>query len=153
MISKYGNLNMKIKTILIVEDNFDDLLLLKEFLKNELSQEIKILEAKDGQEAIDKVKQNEPELILLDLNLPKVNGSEVLREVKRDIRFRHIPVIIFSSSNAYSDISESYRDYANAYLVKPYGIQQLKETLSAIKAFWIDTVVIDKGYDNGSMKE
>lgn len=144
---------MRVNKILLVEDNQDDLYILKEVLGDELNKDIELIEAKDGQEAIDKIRKEAPNLIILDLNLPKVNGSEVLREVKKDENLKHIPVIIFSSSNAYSDVTESYKQYANAYLVKPYGISQLQNTLKAIKKFWIDSVVIDKNDGFRGIKE
>jgi chemotaxis family two-component system response regulator Rcp1 len=81
-----------------------------------------------------------PDLILLDLNLPKKDGRETLEEIKRDRSFRRIPVIIFTSSEAAKDIAISYDLGANAYIVKPVDLERFTEIVRAIEHFWFEVV-------------
>ncbi|MBI3651161.1 MAG: response regulator [Acidobacteria bacterium] len=128
--------------ILMVEDNPGDVLLIKEALKE--GQVLKSLSvARDGAEAIAFLYREgqfaaaiSPDLILLDLNLPKMNGYEVLEEIKNHPDLRRIPVIIFTSSQSEQGIAQAYDLHANAYLVKPMDIRQFLATVKAIKEFW-----------------
>lgn len=135
------------KYILIVEDNPDDEeLILMAFRKNEINTEIVIM--RDGAEALDflfrKGKfQNEPfnglpSLIILDLKIPKVDGSEVLHYIKSDQLTVNIPVIILSSSGEKNDIHNSYKSGANSYLIKPIDFNEFKTLVYCINKFWID---------------
>jgi CheY-like chemotaxis protein len=81
-----------------------------------------------------------PDLILLDLNLPKKSGREVLEEIKQDDTLRHIPVVILTTSQAERDILESYRLRANAYVSKPVDLEQFLQVVSAIEHFWLQIV-------------
>lgn len=78
-----------------------------------------------------------PELILLDLNMPRINGWEVLRQVKGDSRLRRIPVVIFSSSARDTDVMQSYDLGANAYVVKPINFELFRQSIRAIEEFWL----------------
>src|SRR6185369_1981831 len=111
--------------ILLVEDNPGDVLLIKEVMKTSKFP-IHWTYARDGEIALNMLRggetfsgQGEPDIVLLDLNLPKVDGREVLREVKKDEKLKHIPILILTSSNNSLDISTAYQDKANFYLVKP----------------------------------
>ncbi len=81
-----------------------------------------------------------PDLMLLDFNLPGRSGVEVLELVKSDEALRAIPVVMFSNSNAGSDVASAYRHHANAYLLKPMEYADIKESLTALLAFWLDWV-------------
>ncbi len=83
-----------------------------------------------------------PALVLLDLNLPRVDGRDVLTAIKTDLDLRTIPVIILTTSSAPSDIELAYREHANCYLVKPLGFMALAHTIESISAFWLDTATL-----------
>jgi|SRR5579884_961501 len=134
--------------LLIIEDNPGDVRLLEEAF-DELHANVKIQVAKDGAEGIDAVgragaggKEAAPDLILLDLNLPKVSGHEVLNKIKSDPRTRHIPVIILTSSRAESDVRRAYQGHANACLRKPSTLEGLLTTARDVKNFWMETATL-----------
>jgi len=81
-----------------------------------------------------------PDLILLDLNLPRKNGREVLEEIKTDPAFQHIPVVILTTSRAEQDVLESYRLRANAFVTKPVDLDQFLKVVSSIEQFWLEIV-------------
>lgn len=83
-----------------------------------------------------------PDLVLLDLNLPRVHGREVLAEIKQDPDLRRIPVVIFSSSAAERDIAQSYDLHANSYVVKPLDYQGLQEMVQTIERYWMSLVAL-----------
>lgn len=130
--------------ILLVEDNEGDILLTTEALE-----EGKILNklsiARDGREALDFLNKTgkfedaqSPDLILLDVNLPRYNGHEVLRYIKGHDSFKHIPVIMLTTSSSQKDINESYSNHANCYITKPIEVNDFMEAVSKIKDFWIN---------------
>jgi CheY-like chemotaxis protein len=133
--------------LLIIEDNPGDVRLLEEAF-DELRANIKIQVARDGAEGIEIVsggnpnKEGSPDLILLDLNLPKISGHDVLVKIKSDPRTRHIPVIILTSSRAESDVRRAYQSHANAYLRKPSTLEGLLNTARDIKNFWMETATL-----------
>jgi two-component system, chemotaxis family, response regulator Rcp1 len=133
--------------LLIIEDNPGDVRLLEEAF-GELHANVKIKVAKDGAEAIalvagnSQAKEPSPDLILLDLNLPKINGHDVLVKIKSDPRTRHIPVIILTSSRAESDVRRAYQSHANAYLRKPSTLEGLLNTARDVKNFWMETATL-----------
>lgn len=96
--------------------------------------------ARDGAEALEFLQTHTPDLILLDLNLPKIDGREVLARIKEDQRLRHVPVIIVTSSQAEEDIAKSYRLNANAYVTKPIDPAAFLKAVNAIGQFWLDIV-------------
>ncbi|MEI9946845.1 MAG: response regulator [Chitinophagaceae bacterium] len=131
---------MKEVKILLVEDNEGDILLTREALKEaRIKNEIRV--AMDGQEALDILSGDElPDLILLDINLPKIDGLEVLATIKKDDRLKRIPVIVLSTSSAESDISASYNNYANCFITKPVDLAKFIGVVKTIEDFWISIV-------------
>jgi len=136
--------------ILIIEDNPGDVRLLKDALK-ELKAPVDIRVATDGAEGLRITFNTNPEtgpwapdLIFLDLNLPKVSGHEVLARLKADPDKRSIPVIVLSSSRAETDINRAYDAHANAYIRKPTSLDDLMNAVRGLKSFWIDTVRLPK---------
>ncbi len=136
-------------SILIAEDNPGDVFLMKRIL-SKLFFEHTIAIATDGEEALDylykSIGQGElhtkPHFILLDLNLPKIDGREVLVRIKQDDSLKSIPVIVFSSSQAVKDISNVYGLHANCYVVKPYDLDEYNEVLESVCKFWAKTAVL-----------
>lgn len=133
--------------ILLVEDNEGDIVLTKEaFQESQMITEISV--AKNGQEALDFLYQKgihatskKPDLILLDLNMPIINGQEVLKKIKSDPELRKIPVIILSISSNKKDIETAYLNYANSYLKKSNEIDEFMETALKIEDFWLQLSV------------
>lgn len=132
--------------VLIVEDNPGDVRLIKEAYQ-EADGAIITAVAKDGIEALDYlfrrgsfVEAWQPDLMMLDLNLPKKSGHEVLAAVKADANLKQIPVIVFSSSSAPTDVTGAYRQGANCYVTKPADLDELFLTISWIDRFWLGSV-------------
>lgn len=132
--------------ILLVEDNEGDILLTKEALnQGKIINTISVV--KDGKEAINYMEKNSPytesllpDLILLDINLPKMNGHEVLQNLKSNNNFKQIPVIMFTTSSSERDILKSYKNYANCYITKPVEVDDFLDTIKSIENFWIGIV-------------
>jgi CheY-like chemotaxis protein len=124
--------------ILLIEDNRGDVLLTrKAFQSAKIENHLSVAES--GEAALAQLKREGgalPDLILLDLNLPRMNGREVLAEIKVDARLRHIPVIILSSSAAEQDIARSYALHASAYIVKPVNLDRFREAVATIEQFF-----------------
>lgn len=134
------------KTILLVEDNPDDeLLILRELRKSNIANEIEV--ARDGAEALDYLfAQGEfsgrdphdmPQVVLLDLKLPKVDGLEVLERLRGDERTRYLPVVVLTSSDEERDMIESYRLGANSYVRKPVDISQFNDAVKQLGLYWL----------------
>ena len=126
--------------ILLVEDNPDDVeLTLRAFKKHNLANHITV--ARDGENALDIIfqrgKESRPDLILLDLNLPMVNGMEVLRQIKENPKTKVIPVIILTSSKEENDLSESYRLGANSYIRKPVNFEKFIGVVMQLGLYWL----------------
>jgi len=126
--------------ILLVEDNPADISLTKEALnKSEIIHDLHVV--RNGVEALNFLeKKIRPDLILLDLNLPKMTGLEVLKEIKEDEKFRRIPVVILTISGNYEDLIKAYDLHANCYINKPLEIKDLYEIMSSIVNFFFKTV-------------
>jgi two-component system response regulator len=127
--------------IMLVEDNAADVRLTVEAFK-EARVANRLHVARDGVEAIRMLRESDtatprPDLILLDLNLPRKDGREVLKEIKQDDALRHIPVVILSTSQAEQDILHSYRLGANAFITKPVEIDQFFEAVRSLEQFWL----------------
>lgn len=137
--------------ILLIEDNPGDVELTREAL-TESGKIMNHLEvAIDGEQALDYLYQRgefansvRPDLILLDLNLPKLDGRDVLKVVKEDHDLSKIPVIILSSSEAASDIQKSYQLHANCFVTKPVQLDDFIRVVQTIESFWIDIVRLPK---------
>jgi two-component system, response regulator len=130
------------KTILLVEDNADDRnFTIRAFKKNKFPNPVAV--ACDGAEALtmllrdDHGAQDSPALVLLDLNMPKVNGLEVLRRIRADPRTRLIPVVILTSSQLDEDIRQAYDLGANGYVLKPVNLSEFNEAILAVGTFWL----------------
>lgn len=134
--------------ILLVEDNEGDIVLTKEaFEENKIVNKISV--AKDGKEAIDLLnslveigKTELPDLILLDINLPKKNGHEVLYEIKKNDQLKHIPVVILTTSSSKQDIMLAYKNYANCYITKPVDLNEFINAISSIENFWFEIITL-----------
>ncbi len=137
---------MKPIEILLVEDNPGDARLTREALaqskvRNNLNH------ARDGEEAMAFLRRQgtfgsapTPDLVLLDLNLPRRDGREVLEDIKNDAALKHIPVVILTSSQAEEDIMRSYRLHANCFITKPVDLEQLTKVVQGIEQFWFTLV-------------
>ncbi len=132
--------------ILLVEDNEGDARLAIEALK-EGKVCNNLYHVKDGVEAIAFLNQQgeyadlpSPDLILLDLNLPRKDGREVLAEIKEDPNLRHIPVVVLTTSQAEQDLVETYDLHANAFVTKPLDLERFIEVVQAIEEFWFTIV-------------
>ncbi|MBN2579843.1 MAG: response regulator [Pirellulales bacterium] len=132
--------------ILLVEDNPDHTELIRRNLENH-QRTIRLCHVSDGEEALnylfrrqgyaDAARSPRPHLVLLDLRLPKIDGLEVLRQIKTSEELLRIPVVVLSTSNAEPDILRAYRHYANSYLVKPIDPAQFRELISTIYSYWM----------------
>jgi len=132
--------------ILIVDDNRADIRLVQEILKKG-KMIVNLHSVLDGMEAMEYLRKegkykdaNYPDLILLDLNMPRKDGREVLEEIKSDDRLQTIPVIVMTISKAEEDILKSYKLHANAYIVKPIELNQFMNVVSSIEDFWLTIV-------------
>ena len=139
-----------IMQILLVEDNPSDVELITTAFED-CKFEHDINSASDGEEALDYLYQRgkhdnapRPDLILLDLNLPRQNGQEVLEVIKNDPALRSIPVIILTSSQAEKDIVRSYNLHANCYIIKPVDLVKFLDVVQAVENFWFSIVKLPK---------
>ncbi|WP_333600843.1 response regulator [Flavobacterium sp.] len=137
---------MKAIHVLLVEDNEGDILLTTEALEQgRIINKVSV--AKDGKQAIDFLNRKEPfqdaevpNLILLDINLPKKNGQEVLQYIKASKSFRHIPIIMLTTSSSKKDIIEAYNNHANCFITKPVDVNEFMQAVAKIEDFWISIV-------------
>ena len=138
--------NIRSIEILLVEDNPGDVRLTKEaFKEGKVLNKLNVV--KDGVEAMEFLhKQGEfskavhPDLVLLDLNLPRKDGREVLAEIKGDPNLRRIPVVILTTSKSEQDILKTYDLHANCYITKPVDLSQFMKVIQNIEAFWLTIV-------------
>jgi CheY-like chemotaxis protein len=137
---------MKPIEILLVEDNPGDARLTREALSMSKIHN-NLHHARDGEEAMRFLRREgafadvpKPDLILLDLNLPKRDGREVLDDIKRDPLLMHVPVVILTSSQAEEDILKAYRLHANCFITKPVDLEQFIKVVSSIEQFWFTIV-------------
>jgi len=134
--------------ILLVEDNPADVRLLQEALA-ETKARYRLHVATNGEEAIDFVFQRgvfgevpRPDLILLDFNLPRKNGAEVLEELKRDPKYKKIPVVVLTSSRSEYDINAAYEHGANCYLRKPNTLDQIYDLANTLSHHWLELAML-----------
>lgn len=134
--------------ILLVEDNEGDILLITEALQEgKIVNRISVV--RDGEEALDFFNRQGkhtaaemPGLVLLDVNLPKKNGHEVLQYVKNNEALKHIPVIMLTTSSSERDVSLSYKNHANCYITKPAELEELLDVVTQIENFWANVVTL-----------
>lgn len=144
MMNGYKNIKAK---ILLVEDNAADIHLTKKVLQeNKIVRSIDVV--KDGVEVIDYLKKIgkfsnavKPNLILLDLNLPKRNGFEVLEEIKQDEDLKRIPVVILTVSDVREDLIKAYDLHANSYVIKPLEMKEFYRIINSIVNYWFTVVM------------
>lgn len=136
--------------ILIVEDNPGDVLLLREVLRD-WNTKVEIGVVQTGDEALPYLRQQSrfadaprPDLVLLDINLPKRNGHDILKEIKSDEVLKAIPVVIFSSSTSSRDVDKSYALHANSYICKPQNLEDYFGVLKSLEAFWFRTATLPR---------
>jgi CheY-like chemotaxis protein len=139
-------MNIENSMILVVEDNPDDeALTLRALKKNNIGNQVFVV--RDGAEALDflfctgayvnRDPRELPQLILLDLKLPKVDGLEVLRRIRADERTRQLPIVILTASNEESDLLEGYKNGANSYIRKPVDFNQFVEAVRQLSLYWL----------------
>ncbi len=134
--------------ILLIEDNEGDVFLTKKaFAKAGIEANIEV--AEDGEQALQRLQGQEgfehakrPSLVLLDINLPKKDGWQVLKEMKADPVLRQIPVIILSSSHLSQDVQAAYELHASSYIVKPASLDRFHDIVSALGKFWFDVALL-----------
>jgi two-component system, chemotaxis family, response regulator Rcp1 len=132
--------------ILLVEDNPGDARLTKEaFKEGRVLNSLTVIN--DGAEALAYLRREGkysnaklPDLVLLDLNLPKMDGREVLAEVKSDERLKNIPVVVLTTSSAPEDVMRAYGNHANCYITKPVDLDQFLRVVQSIESFWLSLV-------------
>jgi CheY-like chemotaxis protein len=132
--------------ILLVEDDPGDELITREvFANNKIRNRLDV--ARDGQEGLDYLYQRgahrdapRPDLILLDLNLPKYDGRQLLEKIKTDPNLRHIPIVVLTTSSAEQDVLQCYRLHANAYVTKPVDLDQFMSAVRQIDEFFVQVV-------------
>ncbi|MEN8820074.1 MAG: response regulator [Abyssibacter sp.] len=134
--------------ILLVEDNPADVRLTQEIL-SETALDFDLTVARDGEQAMGMLRREGayadtpvPDLVLLDLNLPRKDGREVLAEVKKDPVLRSIPVLVLSTSKAENDIRTCYDLHANCYLTKPVDLNQFADMVQTLERFWFNLVLL-----------
>ena len=141
--------------ILLVEDNPADVLMTRSAFEDfKITNTLHVVD--DGVEALEFLRGQgafagspRPDLIMLDLNLPRMNGREVLAEIKADPELRHIPVVVLTTSRAEQDILEAYDLHANCYIVKPVGFINFVEAIKSIKSYWFSLVTLPSEVANG----
>lgn len=138
----------KFKIIFLVEDNKADVRLIQEALKNS-SVPHQVVTVRNGMDAMAFLRREgeytdapRPDLILLDLNLPRKDGREVLAEIKADPNLRRIPVVVLTTSHNEDDISQSYDLHVNCYITKSRNLSQLFKIVKGIEEFWLETVTL-----------
>lgn len=139
--------------VMLIEDNHGDVLLIRRAFK-EANIATQICVATNGEAALSMLcKEREwaeletPDFILLDLNLPQMSGHEVLWEIKQDPALRHIPVVVLSSSRAVKDVTNSYHQHANGYIVKPLGLEDFNDLVKKLEQFWFTLIVMPDADD------
>ena len=142
---------IKMVDILLVEDNPGDADLARETLKvSKIKNNLHVVS--DGEKAMDFLRKKgkyadapRPDIVLLDLNLPRKDGREVLAEIKQDDDLKRIPVVILTSSKADEDVVKSYNLHANCYITKPLDFSQFTRVVQSIENFWLTIVKLPNG--------
>ncbi|MEX2511942.1 MAG: response regulator [Cyclobacteriaceae bacterium] len=133
---------MEVLKVLLIEDNEGDILLISEALK-ELKVPVDFFYLRDGHDAVEFFKrcvsgleEKVPDLVLLDINLPKKNGQEVLSFIKNSPGLKQVPVIMMTTSSSHKDVWQAYENHANCYIMKPIGGSNYQEIVEKIEEFW-----------------
>ena len=140
--------------ILLVEDNPADARLIKEVFKDtKIKNNLYVV--KDGVDAMAFLNQEDqyadiprPDVILLDLNLPRKDGREVLKELKEDNALKRVPIVILTTSNAKEDIIRTYNNHANCYITKPVDFDKFLKVINSIEDFWLTVVKLPSNLDD-----
>jgi chemotaxis family two-component system response regulator Rcp1 len=146
MNAKKDTDNVEMINILLVEDNRGDIRLTQEaFKEGMLRNNLHVV--MDGEAAMEFLKgmgkyksKPRPDLVLLDLNLPKMNGREVLAAIKKDPDLKQIPVVVLTTSQDEQDIVESYKQFASSYIVKPVSMEKFINVVASFKQYWLSVV-------------
>ena len=143
-------LEARVINVLLVEDDPGDVLMTREAFDDYLHNRLDVVT--DGTAALAYLRKEapyedtpRPDLVLLDLNLPRRDGREVLQEIKDDADLRHIPVIVLTTSQAEEDVLRAYRLSANCYVTKPVDLHQFNRIVQAIEEFWLTVVRLPPG--------
>src|SRR5690606_20771060 len=130
--------------VLISEDDLDDRFLLQEALRENGIASSNVSFVGDGDELLERLAGigRRPAIVLLDLNMPRKDGREALREIKSNKSYSHIPVLILTTSNSEDDIRSSYRNGGNTFFVKPPVFQELVEVVRVIKQYWLELAAL-----------
>lgn len=128
--------------VLLVDDNPADVFMMQEGLAH-TGAEVDCHVANDGQHALEVLEAMQhngglPDLVVLDLNMPRLTGLQVLERVRAHAEWGHLPVVIMTSSTAPNDVMAAYRGHANAYIAKPMTAEALMETMARLERFWLD---------------
>ena len=140
---------MRRLTVLLVEDNPRDVRLTQRaFAQADVPHDLRVV--RDGDEALEYLHREgayaapdsspRPDMILLDLNLPRMGGHELMQRVKQDLRFRQVPIIVLTTSGRSDDVRQAYENGANAYLLKPVEFSRFTEVIGHLASFWLETV-------------
>lgn len=132
--------------VLIADDDADDLLLITEAFSERCS-ECRIRFAQDGVQLMHMLDSEEPDLILLDLNMPLMDGRKALQKIKGSPRLRKIPTIVMTTSDDEEDIRFCYDAGVNSYIVKPPSYSDLLDIVTILKSYWMSTVVLPKRHE------
>ncbi|MEI6796149.1 MAG: response regulator [Methanomassiliicoccales archaeon] len=142
-------------SILLLEDNPADVMFLEEVLKSSKYQ-VTLHVVSNGKDALDFLKRagkfataSEPDLIMMDMSLPRLQGETVLQKIKGDPELRMTPIIVFTGSDAPADVIEAYRAYANSYIVKPVGLDKLTRRMETLFEYWFGVAELPIGCRSG----
>ncbi len=137
--------------ILLVEDNAGDVVLIREAMADS-NISLRLTVASNGEEGLSRLRRQgefahaaAPDLILLDLNLPRLGGRELLAAIKTNERLRRIPVVVLTSSQAEQDITASYDLHANCYVTKPADLEEFLGVIQSVTTFWLTVAKLPKG--------
>lgn len=145
---------MKKLIILLVEDNEEDAFLIRETFedRNFLKELYHVVNGAEAIQFLNKSKHYEdvetPDLILMDINMPVMDGHQALEKIKSDERFNHIPILMLTTSSRKEDIIKAYKKHTSSYIVKPDNIYELDDIAEAIKKYWNNTVMLPSSNSN-----
>lgn len=144
IVTKENRYYQDYKDVLLVEDNPADIRLIHDALKEDINNLYTVFDGSDAIEFLDKhcksSKGHCPNIIILDLNLPKKEGIKVLEEIKNDEKLCKIPIIIFSTSSSRENIDKCYQIGANAYIIKPIDFNEFQKIMDNLRQFWLNVI-------------